>query len=149
MTVSRGHILEEIRRLAVDGTPPGRRRFEAETGIRETDWAGRYWARWSDALQEAGFEPNQLPLTREARAQAAKVVISTHFNSKQQAFLEFVLSHYVREGVAGLDQAKLSPLLRLKYHNSIADAVADLGTAEEIRRAFVGFQKYLYQGVAV
>jgi type I restriction enzyme R subunit len=85
------------------------------------------------------------PLTREQRAQAAKVVISTHFNNKQQVFLDFVLSHYVQEGVAELDQAKLTPLLRLKYHNSIADAVADLGNAASIRQVFTGFQKYLYQ----
>ena len=32
-------------------------------------------------------------------------------------------------GVDELDQEKLTPLLRLKYHNSIADAVADLGKA--------------------
>ena len=44
-----------------------------------------------------------------------------------------------------LDQKKLTPLLRLKYHNSIADAVADLGKPEEIGRVFAGFQKYLYQ----
>ena len=36
------------------------------------------------------------PLTREERAAQAKVVISTHFNTKQQVFLDFVLSHYVR-----------------------------------------------------
>ena len=47
-----------------------------------------------------------------------------------------------------LDQDKLTPLLRLKYHNSIADAVADLGAAEGIGKAFVGFQKYLYQPAA-
>jgi type I restriction enzyme, R subunit len=41
------------------------------------------------------------------------------------------------------------PLLRLKYHNSIADALADLGPAEEIVQAFTGFQKYLYQQQAV
>ena len=69
------------------------------------------------------------PLTREERAQNAKVAISTHFNAKQQAFLDFVLSHYVSVGVEELDQEKLTPLLRLKYHNSIADAVADLGQA--------------------
>ena len=40
---------------------------------------------------------------------------------------------------------KLTPLLRLKYHNSIADAVADLGKPEEIGKVFAGFQKYLYQ----
>jgi type I restriction enzyme R subunit len=85
------------------------------------------------------------PLTREERADAAKPVIHAHFNTKQEAFLEFVLSHYVRVGVAELDQAKLTPLLRLKYHNSISDAVADLGKAEGIREAFTGFQKYLYQ----
>lgn len=38
---------------------------------------------------------------------------------------------------------KLTPLLRLKY-NAIADAAADLGTPEQIRQTFVGFQKYLY-----
>ena len=85
------------------------------------------------------------PLTREERAAKAKVIISTHFNSKQQVFLSFVLSHYVSVGVEELDQEKLTPLLRLKYHDSIADAVADLGKPEEIGRVFSGFQKYLYQ----
>ena len=85
------------------------------------------------------------PLTREERAAKAKVVISTHFNTKQQVFLDFVLSHYVSVGVDELDQEKLTPLLRLKYHDSIADAVADLGRPEEIGKVFSGFQKYLYQ----
>ena len=89
------------------------------------------------------------PLTREERAAKAKVIISTHFNTKQQIFLDFVLSHYVSVGVEELDQAKLTPLLRLKYHDSIADAVADLGRPEEIGKVFAGFQKYLYQQQAV
>jgi type I restriction enzyme R subunit len=83
------------------------------------------------------------PINREERAAMAKIAISTQFNSKQQAFLDFVLSHYVRVGVEELDQEKLTPLLRLKYHNSISDALADLG--QEIGHVFVGFQKYLYQ----
>jgi type I restriction enzyme R subunit len=85
------------------------------------------------------------PLSREDRASKAKVEISHHFNSKQQVFLDFVLSHYVTVGVEELDQEKLTPLLRLKYHDSIADAVADLGKPEEIGQVFAGFQKYLYQ----
>jgi len=88
------------------------------------------------------------PLTREERAINAKVVISTHFNTKQQVFLDFVLSQYVKVGVQELDQEKLSPLLKLKYNNAIADAVADLGRPEEIGKLFAGFQKYLYQRVA-
>ena len=77
-------------------------------------------------------------------------MISARFQpfTKQQAFLDFVLSHYISEGVGELDQDKLTPLLRLKYRNSIADAVADLGKPDEIGRVFAGFQKYLYQEAA-
>ena len=85
------------------------------------------------------------PLTREERASGARGGISTQFSSKQKSFLDFVLAHYVSVGVEELDQEKLTPLLRLKYHDSIADAVADLGDPEEIGRVFAGFQKYLYQ----
>lgn len=85
------------------------------------------------------------PLTREERASKAKVEISTHFNSKQQAFLDFVLAQYVKVGVEELAQDKLSPLLRLKYHDALIDAFTDLGKPEEIGKVFAGFQKYLYQ----
>jgi type I restriction enzyme R subunit len=100
----------------------------------------------SDLFDVLAYVAYALPtLTREERAAKAKIVISTHFNSKQQVFLAFVLSHYVSQGVQELDQEKLTPLLHLKYHNSIADAVADLGRPEEIGKVFTGFQKYLYQ----
>jgi type I restriction enzyme R subunit len=59
-----------------------------------------------------------------------------------------MLAHYASEGVRELDQEKLTPPLRLKYHDSLADAVADLGRPEEIGKVFSGFQKYLYQRVA-
>jgi len=85
------------------------------------------------------------PISRDNRAETARIEIGRHFNYKQQAFLDFVLSHYVSVGVEELDQAKLTPLLRLKYHNSIADAVTDLGKPEAIGQVFAGFQKYLYQ----
>ena len=48
-------------------------------------------------------------------------VISVHYTSKQQVFLDFVLSHRVNVGLEELDPAKLTPLLRLKYHDSLAD----------------------------
>jgi type I restriction enzyme R subunit len=88
------------------------------------------------------------PISREERAARAHAAISGHFNSRQQAFVEFVLAHYVNVGVDELDQEKLTPLLRLMYANSISDAVADLGKPEEISKVFVGFQKYLYQPAA-
>jgi len=85
------------------------------------------------------------PLTREERALHAKVSIGSQFNEKQRSFLSFVLDHYVNVGAEELDQTKLTPLLRLKYHDSIADAVADLGRPDEIGKVFSSFQKYLYQ----
>jgi len=85
------------------------------------------------------------PVTREVRASNAKVYINTRFDAKQQAFLDFVLSHYVEVGVEELDQEKLTPLLKIRYHDSIADAMADLGKPEDIGAVFAGFQKYLYQ----
>jgi type I restriction enzyme R subunit len=84
------------------------------------------------------------PVTREVRADHARVYINSQFNTKQQAFLDFVLSHYISVGVEELNQDKLKPLLLIKYHNSIQDAVADLGKPEEIGKVFAGFQKYLY-----
>jgi type I restriction enzyme, R subunit len=73
------------------------------------------------------------------------VRIRAQFNPKQQTFQDFVLAHYVKEGVQELDREKLTPLLRLKYNDSLTDAVADLGRPEEIGHVFSGFQKYLYQ----
>jgi type I restriction enzyme R subunit len=86
-----------------------------------------------------------MPVSREQRAGTAKIQIGRHFNYQQQAFLDFVLGHYVSIGVAELDQANLKQLLKLKYQNSIADAVADLGKPEQIGKVFSGFQKFLYQ----
>lgn len=85
------------------------------------------------------------PESREERATRARRNLNGHFNTNQRLFLDFVLSHYVSDGVDELDQEKLTPLLRLRYHNSLSDAVADLGKPDEIGRAFAGFQKYLYQ----
>ena len=99
----------------------------------------------SDIFDVLAYVAYALPLvTRAVRADHARVHINSQFNAKQQAFLDFVLPHYVSEGVEELEQAKLTPLLRLKYRDSIADAVKDLGKAEEIGKAFAGFQKYLY-----
>jgi type I restriction enzyme R subunit len=84
------------------------------------------------------------PVTRSDRVAARKEKILEHYGSKLQAFLDFVLAQYVREGVSELDQEKLGVLLQLKYH-TIDDATAQLGTVSLIRDTFTGFQHYLYE----
>ncbi len=59
--MEKSFILDEIRRTAEasGGKPLGKNGFASETGIKEYTW-NKYWARWSEALAEAGFAPNQL-----------------------------------------------------------------------------------------
>ena len=122
-------------------------------------------------LEEKGFGPDQLaemqkiieaensdlfdvlahvayalpPVPRDERAQHARLYIKSKFTTKEQLFIDFVLQHYVTMGVQELAQEKLTPLLRLRYQNSIADAIADLGKPDQIGKLFTGFQKYLYE----
>jgi hypothetical protein len=60
--MTKTHILDEIRRTAQanGGVPLGKQRFSNVTGIRDSDWLGKFWARWGDAVREAGFVPNEL-----------------------------------------------------------------------------------------
>ncbi|MDO9556178.1 MAG: DEAD/DEAH box helicase family protein [Coriobacteriia bacterium] len=82
-------------------------------------------------------------LAREERAAYARRQIHGSYSEKQEMFIEFVLSHYVNEGVDELGAEKLAALLRLKYHG-INEAVAELGPAHQIRGVFYDFQQYLY-----
>jgi hypothetical protein len=58
--MNKQQILEEIKRTAeANGDVPlGKQRFLTETGIRESDWSGRFLTKWSAAVREAGYEPN-------------------------------------------------------------------------------------------
>ena len=60
--MTKQHILNEIKRTAAanDGVPLGVSRFFQETGIKDSDWCGKIWARWGDAIREAGLKPNRL-----------------------------------------------------------------------------------------
>jgi type I restriction enzyme R subunit len=84
------------------------------------------------------------PVTRAERAAAARAATAVEFTDKQRAFVDFVLAQYVSQGVDELDAEKLSPLLKLKYRNAIADAFVELGQPEQVRQVFVGFQRHLY-----
>ena len=147
--------------------------FENETELREIWSMPDTRKKLLEGLSESGFGDEQLAemqrlidaeksdlfdvlayvayarptVTRIERASMAKVGINSHFNDKQQGFLDFVLSHYVEDGVRVLDQDKLKYLLQLKYR-SISDAQLVLGPATEIGKFFTEFQRYLYSSAA-
>ncbi len=73
--MDREQILAEIRRTAAanGGEPLGRKRFFIETGIKESDWLGKFWSRWSAVVIEAGFTPLQLQGKNDRLASLRKV----------------------------------------------------------------------------
>jgi len=95
-----------------------------------------------DVLAYVGY--SRPPVSRSDRAARAQHASSLEYEDRQRAFIDFVLGHYVSQGVGELDAEKLSPLLRLRYNNAISDALEDLGGVDKIRDVFVSFQRHLY-----
>ena len=108
--VTKDEVLSEIRRLAAEngGQTPGRRRFDAETGIRESDWLGRYWARWNDAVAEAGLRPNFLT---EARLSDEELVKSVADLTRELGHFPTVAEHRLRRQL-GADYPNSSVIQR-------------------------------------
>lgn len=59
--MNRDFIVSEVRRTAAanGGVALGKLRLESECGIKEHHW-GKFWARYSDVVKEAGLEPNSI-----------------------------------------------------------------------------------------
>ena len=134
----REQILTEIKRLAGEnGAPPGKATFARQTGIREHQWSGVFWARWSEALTEAGFEGNvlqgrfltedvlikiveacrhygRIPTSAEMRLYRTKHpsfpshnTISNHFPTRAQLYN--ALARYAGQVESGRDIASMIP----------------------------------------
>jgi type I restriction enzyme R subunit len=94
-----------------------------------------------DVLAYIAF--TRAPKKRAERAGERRDAILSHYQPRQQEFLDFVLGQYVLVGESELDPDKLPELLQLKY-GSPADAVRELGSVAEIRSTFHDFQRGLY-----
>jgi hypothetical protein len=77
--MNKAHIIAEIKRTAAanGGKPLGKSRFEQATGIKIHEWCGKFWARWGDALQEAGFKPNALNTAYDRNAMMEQIALFT------------------------------------------------------------------------
>ncbi len=56
------YILQKIQEYAEahQGKSPGMKSIEKFSNVKTSDWRGKYWARWSDAVSEAGLSPNKI-----------------------------------------------------------------------------------------
>jgi type I restriction enzyme R subunit len=140
---------EELRRL---WSKPDTRKALLE-GLAERGFGGQQLAEISGMI---GAEKSDVfdvlayiafalpPISRSDRVQSSKPKIFDSYGGKLQLFLDFVLAQYVKQGVDELDQEKLGSLLELKYR-TVGDAADELGGLQAIRKAFIGFQPYLYE----
>lgn len=66
--VDKDAVISAIQRLAEQngGVPIGKERFVSETGFRPYLWEGQLWLTWSDAVRDAGFQPNSMKQRRHA-----------------------------------------------------------------------------------
>lgn len=101
-----------------------------------------------DVLQYIVYS-NQISdiMSRQERVNKHKILIFDNYNSRQNAFIEFVLRQYINNGVSELSDERIGDLVNLKY-GSPANAQLELGKTSEIRRVFCDFQQYLYKKAA-
>ncbi|MGD0563686.1 MAG: GIY-YIG nuclease family protein [Roseiarcus sp.] len=76
LETSKRRILNEIRRTAEanGGVALGVARFSQATGIKDSDWRGKIWPRWGNAIREAGFQPNQLQAAYDEKVLIEKFI---------------------------------------------------------------------------
>lgn len=76
MKYEKHYIISEIIRTAKENgeIPLGKRTFTSETGIKESDWCGKYWTRWNDAIKESGYTPNEFQNAYEEKFLVEKLI---------------------------------------------------------------------------
>jgi hypothetical protein len=86
-------ILEEIRRITKqsDGVPPGMKTFENESGIKKSAWRGKFWSKWSDAVSEAGFKPQERTQKLDHDGVMAALAVCVRHFGREPSRAEFEL----------------------------------------------------------
>lgn len=94
--MTKQHILDEIKRIALanEGKSPGINTFYKITGLKEHDWKGKYWARWGDAIAEAGFTPDQLKVPYDEGFLIKKVIELARELGRFPVFAEMQMKTY-------------------------------------------------------
>ena len=63
--------------------------FARETRIIDSNWLGKFWARWSDALTEAGLEPNEWNARLDSEEVLSRVIEACRHYGRVPTKVEF------------------------------------------------------------
>ncbi len=116
MAISKEEILVELHKFVAvnNGVIPGERTFMAATRIKQSAWKGKYWARWTDAVREARYDPNamtqQIPDEGILKELAAFIIKLGHFpvrdeiNMQARATPGFPVWQTIKKRYGGMPQ---------------------------------------------
>lgn len=132
----RERILSEIKRIAENdgGRPPGKAHFARLTSISEHHWSGVIWARWSDALAEAGYGPNVLQGRFNTNEVLTKIIEACRYYGRVPTIAEFKLSRLrdpafpSKGAISGHFPTKAELLAALARRASQDEACRDIAT---------------------
>ena len=133
--MNKDYILKEIDRTAKanNGLPLGMERFAKETGIRRQDWWGKYWTKWSDAIIEAGYLPNQMQSAYDSNSVIEKVISLIREIGKFPTVGEYRLKAFntkgfpshstIRERLGTQSEVVLKIINYCEFHPGYADVI--------------------------
>jgi hypothetical protein len=139
-------ILELIRTTALNngGKPLGRARFFKETGIKESDWSGKHWVTWNDAVRDAGFEPNDKQKAFESSylllkyaelvRELGKIPTMPELRLKARTDLDFP-SHNTFNRFGSKQQLLQAILSHCQGNNELSDVVSIIGSEPDQLRS--------------
>lgn len=105
--ISKEQILAEICIIAEElGRAPGQKSFEKETGIGSSSWRGKYWARWGDAVEEAGFSANSWNAALDSSKVLDDYSEACRYFGRPPTYAELNLFGRDRDGFMGVNTFK-------------------------------------------
>src|SRR5579872_657886 len=114
-TVEKAMVISAIRKAAAEngGMPPAEDTFRQATGFPGFTWRGKYWARWTDALSEAGFSSHRRA-GKDDDSLLSKIAGAVRDYQRIPTYVE--MTHYARSHPGFPSQVTLVRRFRTKHN---------------------------------
>jgi len=107
--------------------------------VEQSSWI--LFLKYLDVLEYIAYQKK--PVNRAARVQNAQLYTGQQ-TPEQVAFIQYLVSVYVKAGIDELEADRLPKLMANKY-GTIVEGTTALGGIEQARGTFYNFQRNLYQ----